>query len=409
MRLFEEKKRTFRGIGSITEPTYTFLDRTARPEFVKVRDILENWFGRYPDGTDKKDLRSRFTNLDEIHHDAAFFELLLHETLLRLGCKAEPHPTLPGGSSTHPEFLVRAPGGDFYLEALVVRDESAAKAAARHRWNEAYEAIDSIKNRDFALDLTQEGTPLTSVPLASWKRKVERFLSQHDRLTVQAIPYDDRPTLDLEHAGLKVSFKLIPKNYPERTPDDEHLIWATMGPGEWFKTSKAINKKMEKKAVKYGEMEMPFILAVNVKKGWTMRNEYMDALFGEEGMRYYRDRATGESRGSAVVRVGGGVWMREDGKPRNENVSAALFFENVTEMNARVVQSKLFHHPWAKKPYGGELLVFPQMVPTEGGKYKEVEGKGLEAIFGEPIGFQEIFPVELNVGKQISQILKEKD
>jgi len=380
LKLFYDKQRSYMGYYHPPEPLYEYLDRSARPEAEKIRDMLELWYSRYPEGKDKKDLGQRFRSSIEVHHDAAFFELLIHETLLKLGCQPEPHPEL-SGKSTHPEFFVRSPRGDFFLEALVVRDETDEEAAARHRWERTLQAINSIPCKDFALDLTQEGLPKSEVPLSDWKLKIKDLLKKYEREQVLVIPHEERPKVDLEHDGLKATFRLIPKNTP--TDETGNLIWGTLGPGEFIGTFEAIEKKMEKKAGKYGCMEIPFVLAVNVKKRWPMQNQFMNALFGEEGLRYYRNRKTGDGLGTHLVRTGGGVWMHEDGRPRNQKVSAAIFFENVHETNVPYAKGTLFHHPWAASPYKSELTVFPQMIPNAKGAYDEISGQGLETLYGD--------------------------
>src|SRR6266508_6440058 len=99
--LFDPTERTYTGPADEAEPHFTYWNRSARPLARHIRQELELWYAHYPDGTN--DLRSRFRSADDVQHQAAFFELFLHELLLRLGCTVEIHPAVPG-TSKRPEF-----------------------------------------------------------------------------------------------------------------------------------------------------------------------------------------------------------------------------------------------------------------------------------------------------------------
>jgi hypothetical protein len=59
----------------------------------------------------------------KVDFPSAFFELFLHELLLRLGCNVEVHPDPGTGSSRRPDFLVTDPDGQqFFLEAVLATD-----------------------------------------------------------------------------------------------------------------------------------------------------------------------------------------------------------------------------------------------------------------------------------------------
>jgi hypothetical protein len=134
LTLFDDVERTDVGPAKYAEPSYPYWNRSARKDIAHVRAHLEQWFGRYP-AEHAADLRGRFRSASDVQHRGAFFELFLHEMLLRLGCVAEVHPTVPG-TSKRPEFRVTSPGrSQFYLEAKVSNDESSEQAGARTRVN----------------------------------------------------------------------------------------------------------------------------------------------------------------------------------------------------------------------------------------------------------------------------------
>src|SRR6266478_755554 len=112
MHLFDHIQRTNYEPATHSEDTFSFLNRSASLESESVRDLLESFFRRYP-SSESAELKSRF----KTQFDSAFFELYLHELLLRLGCEVTVHPTLKG-IGAKPDFLVRfRQGQEVILEA----------------------------------------------------------------------------------------------------------------------------------------------------------------------------------------------------------------------------------------------------------------------------------------------------
>ena len=109
------------------ESTYLYLAGSERRSMVSCRDLLETWFARYPI-QDQDNLRSLF----RYDFDAAFFELLMHELLLRLDGEVHVHPDLGTGLSTRPDFLVLpADESPYVVEVTVANDESDEEAGVR--------------------------------------------------------------------------------------------------------------------------------------------------------------------------------------------------------------------------------------------------------------------------------------
>src|SRR5213076_1299424 len=66
------------------EPLFTYYNTTGRPAFATIRNVLEEWFNRYP-AADQQRLAGQFRSTIDSQHQSAFFELFLYELLLRLG------------------------------------------------------------------------------------------------------------------------------------------------------------------------------------------------------------------------------------------------------------------------------------------------------------------------------------
>jgi hypothetical protein len=150
MKLFDDMKRDDEGPASYSEPKFGYLNRSARPAFLAIRTVLEGWFSSYPEAH-RKDLHGRFRSSDDTQHRSAFFELFLHELLLRLGCRAEIHPSV-AGTSKSPDFLVESKiDGMFYLEAVVASGESREEASTRAISSGLHDILDRFDSRIFLL------------------------------------------------------------------------------------------------------------------------------------------------------------------------------------------------------------------------------------------------------------------
>ena len=93
MRLFDDVPRSM-GPRASNSTTWEFLNLSSAPDVALVREELERWFARYPDA-ERRELAARFRTENGGDTLAPFFELFLHELLLRLGCSIEVHPSVP--------------------------------------------------------------------------------------------------------------------------------------------------------------------------------------------------------------------------------------------------------------------------------------------------------------------------
>ncbi|WP_461139606.1 hypothetical protein, partial [Spirosoma pomorum] len=99
-KLFDDKPRSNTEYAKHQHNSYEFYDNTAKDKFVEVREMLNDWFSRYPD-SDKQSLKKNFKKVD---FDSAFFELFIHELFLNQGFEITTHPTVPDSTKT-PDFL----------------------------------------------------------------------------------------------------------------------------------------------------------------------------------------------------------------------------------------------------------------------------------------------------------------
>jgi hypothetical protein len=366
MTLFDDSvDRSGDGPPKHSEPRYQYLNRSGRLDIGRIRVTLEQWYARYPE-EHQRDLLGRFRSDDDAHHVAAFFELYLHELLIRLDCRVVLHPELSGGVSTRPDFLVeRLDGERFYLEAALATDESTEEASKRRMINVVYDTLNRMESPNFFIGVEPVGSPTSSPPGREIRSFLERELAKLNPDDVAQLiekgGYRAAPEWRFEAAGWRAKFFPIPKSPDARGKPGVRPL------GMWFHgvhqitTWQAIRDSVLAKAGRYGELDLPYVVAVDVFAEHQDRIQVMEALFGQEQIVI---RWSGGIPGKAEpARAPNGVWTSETG-PRNTRVSAVLIGENVLPSRAAAPTLCLYHNPWAKRAYRGALTRLPQAVPV---------------------------------------------
>lgn len=148
LNLFDGIERTDQTRREPGEPLVVYLNRSAMPEVAIVRNRLEGWYANYP--ADAK----KIGFLGETDGDffAKSFELLVHESLIRLGCTILAVEPDVSGSNAKPDFWVEADRVRFYVECTTVNPEHPTLAPAtpinwEHRGPVGGEVRDSIRIR----------------------------------------------------------------------------------------------------------------------------------------------------------------------------------------------------------------------------------------------------------------------
>ena len=94
LRLFDDGTRTDPSDPAYSEKYFHYLNRVDLPQYQRARDLLEKWFGAYPEPA-KPDLRGRFRSSDDSQHIAAWWELYVFTLYRRLGYSLSVHPLPP--------------------------------------------------------------------------------------------------------------------------------------------------------------------------------------------------------------------------------------------------------------------------------------------------------------------------
>lgn len=276
MELFDDIERTYEGPSGYAEPEFHFLNRSARKYAANIRDVLETWFNRYPD-SEKNDLYERFRSIDDRQHYGAFFELFLHEMLIRLKCKVISHSETNADSTKLPDFLVTCPNGDkFYLEAVVSTNKSEEDWKRQKILNIVYDLLDKkYDSPNFFIGINILVLPKTQPP----SKRICKFLDEH----FKALDPDEMgeimkgglhklPHRTFEHDDWEIEFYPIPKAKESRGKEGSRPVGSKMGRVQKVMTGEFLRKALISKAKRYGKLEYPFIIAVNSLE-WAMEND----------------------------------------------------------------------------------------------------------------------------------------
>jgi hypothetical protein len=384
--LFDDRERIDQDPAKYAEPSYDYLNRSARQSASNIRATITDWFSHYP-SAEQEELLARFRTSDDPQHFAAFYELFLHELLLRLGCRVTIHPELEG-SPKSPDFLVETPeGSQFYLEATTATDTSEEKAAAEKRRNQIYDAVDQLESPDFFICINEYTAPEIPISIKHIKRFLREKLDKLDpdkiALIYKSGGYAALPRWYYEDRGWKIEFLPIPKKQEARGKNGQRLIGSRFTGWQAIRTKFTVRDAILKKASRYGNFNLPYIIAINNAAKWRVHcDSLIEALFGEEQFIVTFEQEDATNNEPVMSRAPNGVWIGASG-PRYTRVSGVLYTSQVLPWNIPDAYACLYHNPWAANPCGSILSELTQASVVDG-KMNWTEGKSLANILDLP-------------------------
>jgi hypothetical protein len=362
--LFDDITRTRRGFAFQSEDSFEFLNTSAQPFALNIRTLLQDWFERYPIAH-QASLRGLFR--EDFH--AAFFELLLHELLLRLGHKVAVHPTLPG-VTTQPDFLATEAGsGNTFVEARIVNDKSASESATDREISAFCDEVNRLRMKGFTIWLRRVDIPSGKHPSGKrFRNFVEDLVNQLDpvatRIEAEATGFRHLEFVCYEDGGSIIEFALIPQPLAAQE-EAVSPIGIYPGKSRWGTCAPAISKALKRKGGKYGNLNQAFVVAVNSMSEWNAgRDDFREALFG-----HYESKKTG------------GYWGKAE-SPAHRRVSAVLA-GSLNPYNLHVAELVLWKNPWASHPYCAPLDRMPR-AEFRNGQVDYIEGLELGEVLGIP-------------------------
>ena len=381
MPIFDEFDRNHVGPANSVQTQFWYLNHSNRPEAGRVRETLEQWFDRYPE-SHRSTLLNRLRSPVDEEHLSAFFELLLHEFLLRSDHRIVAiEPTLEH-TDRSPDFEVEGPcGGRFYLEAVLATGKSHEERSAQRRLNEAVHEVESADAPMHFLELRIAGKPTQQVSLRLLRRQLRDWIAL---LPAEPDAVDPEPFVFCEHE-MELTVTAYLRNRP-RTSSGSAIGVQWMEPC-WRHPGDGIRESVGRKANRYGRLNAPYVVAVNMLDNYSGTDDLLDALFGSPCViiRTYDDGRI-EDRPS---RNQDGVWWGPQGI-QHRGLSAVLGFPRLTPWSLAQRTAHLVRNPWAINPLPEVLLNTAEINPTPEGRFSRVHGAPLSNHFQLDANWPEI-------------------
>jgi hypothetical protein len=374
---FEEKERDDSDPKEHNESSYSFLNRSSWAESKKVRDFLNDSLKKYPE-SEIPELISRVKSGDDRHFDSAIFELIIHQTLYALDYKLEPHPTLENGRKSRPDFLVESPNGDkFYLEAVLASCKTTANYGAERLKGTVYNSINKIEHPNFFVEIDDDGEPKTPPKGRILKKIIKKWLDSLDPdqviKDVEERGFDELPELIWKHDGWNITFRALAVK-PNRRGKGQRTIGMYSGGGGFRDSWTPIRDAAIEKGRRYGELEIPLVIAVNSSSFHLDKIDEQQALFGQE--QYHVD----ENGKAVLARVPNGLWVGNQGA-QYTRVSGVWIFCGLSLWSIPASRQTVYCNPNGKLDVPECLESFPHC-KIEKGSPAYYEGQSLNSALG---------------------------
>lgn len=377
MNIFSAVERTDPSPAGHRESRSEFINRVAGPFWDQVRVLIEEWFSRLCPGA-RADVRGRLRSRDNRQSNGAFFELYLHECLLRMGYTVTCHPEVEG-TSRRPDFLAEKDGSAVYVEARSA-SSSDVVVGADARVNTLYESLDKINSPDFLLwiDVERQGGGLLRAgPLRSELGKWLKGLNP-DAYEDRGNGRRDFPCLPYEANGWRIQFHALPKSPKARGKEGVRPL-GIFGGGRAFpgQDKQGIKNALSNKGSAYGPLGAPYVVAVASSSITTDDYDVKNALYGTEAL-LVTTGPGGETYPAALARSPDGYWYKGD-HWAHRHVSAVLVVKQLHPAFVGTQQHTIWEHPeperrvpplpmWRRSTvdsHGAMHFVDPARTPTE--------------------------------------------
>ncbi|WP_145982353.1 hypothetical protein [Rhodococcus sp. MTM3W5.2] len=335
------------------ESTFDFLNRVSGDYWHQPRQLMQTWADHITDDEDYNDLCQRFRSGKDDQFRSAFLELYIHECLMRSGFAVTVHPSVPH-TPRRPDFYAERDGFGLYLEAIAPGTSAKAEAAANRR-AVLLDTVNQLRDPNFTLCLERlrEGpNPPASARLRNDLRGWLAGLNPDDYSDLE-----HAPQRDWQHGGWATTFKAIPKREHARgvRSSDRAIGVYAYGEASFIDDAPAIRRALDVKHHAYGDLSIPFVVAVGTyihdSDYWHSTN----ALYGNDAIQFGQT-VDGETVTRAVRQPDGYFGVPPDWQ--NRNVSAVLLVNQLMPYHVHKAETTLWRHPNPLHPLP-DVLGFP--------------------------------------------------
>jgi hypothetical protein len=359
--IFDDIERVNVDARKRSESQFECLNRSADPNVAWMRQTLENWYAMYP-GAGRPEIRTRSRFGGDRGFDSAFHELLLNALMCSIGCTCEVHPDLANGGK-HPDFLVSDPSGpDFFLEARIVKPLSEAQAGEQRREGDLLDRVDQIGSSKYALQVSVLRAASAPGSPKKLHRAVQEWMALLDFDAVAKWwksddDGGDEPRFVYEEpSGWAIEFVALPRVGQAQENASKRGIAIEIGEAAEIDTFTPLKNALIEKAKHYGNLDRPYIIAVNAMDTFMNEDSFEEVLFGRKAANLVR---TPEGLTARCGRQADGLWF-PSAPEWALRVSGVLFTRKLSA-GCRLPdsQARLYLNPWAKHQYVGALMRLP--------------------------------------------------
>lgn len=356
-----------------SESEFQFLDRSSRPEIGIVRCLLEDLVAQYP-SDEKIELIKRIRSGNDTNFNSAIFELLLYSALTKLGYNLQPHPILSNGSTKRPDYLVTTQdGSQFYLEAVLVSDENGSEYGKQKMIQTTLDAFQKARHDNFRVDYTHSGFPRTQPNKRELISTVLNWLNSLDPDLANV----EKETLLWSHEDWKLSMHPRPIS-PSKRGGSKSLCGVYTRGMRIINSASSIRKAITFKGNRYGELDKPYLIAVNFSSPFLDQEDEEQALFGDEALTFSSD----DSEPVELNRMNNGAWIGRNG-PRYTRISGVWIFNNLNAYTIARRRSTIYFNPSATRPLPARLKELPH-AELQDDNLARLEGISIRDIFTLP-------------------------
>lgn len=386
-RIFDETERSDKRPKYFNESSFGYYNLSARPGMAAIRELIEQWYAEFPDAG-KSDIRGRLRSGKQTDFLSAFFELYLCQLCMCSGFSVDIYPGMSHHArKAHPDFIL-SHDGEFalYVEATLAQ-EPQSLVAARRRQAELEDAINRVECLDFWLFLDTSGTATENIAFAKAQKRLQRWLA---KLNVEEVTKEVElkgdaalPTFTESYGGLTVTITAHPKSPDIRGTSGIPTLGAVM-PDELLEwnTNEDIRQAVLRKAKCYGDLKLPYVVAINVINDLLDFDDILDGLFGQPTVEVRRGPQGKSER--RLIRAANGAWTRK-AEPRNTSVSGVMIAHNLIPTTIAIETPLLIHNPWAEKQISPGAWRLPQKtVDLATGQIVSYQGSHAREILGIP-------------------------
>jgi hypothetical protein len=306
-----------------------------------------------------------------------------------MGYGVEVHPAL-GVSRTRPDFLLTRHGDPFaVVEARLAGLPTDKATSAKRLEGELYDALDRVRSPNFFLHVEDIKTAPVRPSFKQLIRDVEAWLETLDPdIPIEAFRRRNSEIRFVwKHDGWSLSLQVIPRSPEHRGKAGGRAVGIFSAECRWLDPRGELRRALSDKAGKYGDLGLPFIIAINYLGVHCDRDDWTDVLYGTSAVkvRFAEDGTHFQQ----PFRKNDGFWIRE-GKPCQTQISAVIGGRHISPWSMGAHPLEMYAHYSIEHPIDLDGNLPCWHVPTGKNELVMRQGRSSAEILELPKGWPDM-------------------